>query len=207
LSTLNDFGIPGVGDGILHPKHQHRWRVFFVGMAGGVNSLPLSHQLVTFTRPSLNFDKIELHRFNSRSFVAGKHMIEPVDFTLEDDINSTASRVLQQQLQYQQWLTGSAGPFLGAAAEGSHYKFACRLELLDGGRGLGPATDQTSTGNEPEVVERMTLEGCFLENVQYGDMDYSSSEAVQITVTLSIDHWRQDLGGYSGAGSALGGYS
>jgi len=192
LSTINDFGIPGVGEGILHPKHKHRWRAFFVGMAGGATTTPLSHQLVTFKRPSLNFEKVELHRFNSRSFVAGKHMIEPVDFVLEDDIAGTASRLLQQQLQVQQWITGAEGAFLGAASEGSQYKFACRLEMLDGGR-------------DDEVVERMTLEGCWLENVDYGDMDYASAEAVQITVTLSIDHWRQDLGGYSGPGSALGG--
>lgn len=202
MSTLNDFGIPGVAEGILHPKQRHRWRVFFIGMAGGTGTIPLSHQLVTFTRPSLNFEKIQLDRFNSRAFVAGKHVLEPLDFTLEDDITGTASRILQQQLQYQQWITGAQGPFLGAAAEGSQYKFACRLEMLDGGRGQDPVS-----GGDPEVAERITLEGCFLETVNYGDLDYSSSEAVQITVTLSYDHWRQDLGGYSGPGSALGGHA
>ena len=55
MATINDFGIPGVGDGILHPKHKHRWRALFVGMAGGTSSLRLSHQLVTFKRPGLQF--------------------------------------------------------------------------------------------------------------------------------------------------------
>jgi len=192
MATINDFGIPGVGEGILHPKHKQRWRAFFVGMAGGSSTLPLSHQLVTFKRPTLNFEKVQLDRFNSRAFVAGKHTIEPLDFVLEDDIAGTASRIIQQQLQIQQWLTGAEGPFLGAAAEGSQYKFVTRLEMLDGGR-------------DDEVVERITCEGCWLENVDYGDVDYASSDAVQITVTMSLDHFRQDLGGYGGPGSALGG--
>lgn len=192
MATINDFGIPGVGEGILHPKHMHRWRVFFVNMAGGASTLPLSHQLVTFKRPTLNFEKITLDRFNSRAFVAGKHTIEPLDFTLEDDISSSATNIIQQQLQIQQWLIGAEGPFLGAASEGSEYKFVARLEMLDGGR-------------NDEVVERITCEGCWLENVDYGEVDYSSAEAVKINVTMSIDHFRQDLGGYSGPGSALGG--
>jgi len=193
MATINDFGIPGIGTGILHPKQKHRWRAIFINMAGGSSTLPLSHQLTNFKRPSLNFDKVQLDRFNSRAFVAGKHTIEPIDFTIEDDIAGTASRLIQQQLQIQQWITGTEGPFLGAASEGSEYKFACRLEMLDGGR-------------DKEVVERITCEGCWLENVDYGDLDYSEAAAVNVTVTMSIDHFRQDLGGYSGANQALGGH-
>lgn len=192
MSTINDFGIPDIAQGILHPKHKHRWRVKFINIAGGSTSTALSHQLVTFERPKLTFEKIEIHRFNSRAFVAGKHLFDPINFTLEDDIAGTASRVLQQQLQIQQWLTGAEGPFLGAATEGSQYKFATLLEMTDGGR-------------DDEVAERITLEGCFLENIDLGDVDYTSSEAVQINCVLSFDHARQDLGGYSGPGSALGG--
>lgn len=194
MATLTDFGIPDIGNGILHPKQKHRWRILFIGLAGGTASSPLSHQLITFKRPSLQFEKIQLDRFNSRAYVAGKHTIEPVDFVIEDDIAGTASRLIQQQLQIQQWITGVEGPFLGAASEGSQYKFAAAIEMLDGGR-------------NDEVVERITCEGCWFENVDYGDLDYASGEAVNITTTMSIDHFRQDLGGYSGANSALGGFA
>lgn len=209
MSTINDFGIPGVAQGILHPKHKHRWRVRFAGIAGGNTSTALAHQLVTFERPKLEFEKVEVHRFNSRAFVAGKHLLQPISFTLEDDIKGTASTVIQQQVNMQQWLTGAEGSVflgeadnnggtgnrnnLGAASEGSVYKFTTYLEMMDGGR-------------KNEVVERITVEGCYFENVDLGDVDYTSSEAVQVTCVLSFDHFRQDLGlNYSGAGSALGG--
>ena len=34
MATINQFGIPGVGSGILQPKLKNRWRVTFVGMGG-----------------------------------------------------------------------------------------------------------------------------------------------------------------------------
>lgn len=188
-----DFGIPGIANGILHPKHMNRWRVTFDNLAGGNRSIPLSHQLVTFNRPKITYDKVILDRFNSRSFVAGKHTIEPIDFTVEDDIAGTASRLIQEQLQTQLWVTGAEGPFLGAASEGSQYKFVARLEMLDGGRGV-------------EVVESIVCEGCWFENVDMGDLDYASSEAVKINITMSIDHFRQDFDGYSGANQSTGGH-
>ena len=35
------------------------------------------------------------------------------------------------------------------------------------------------------------MEGCWLQNVDWGDLDYSSSEAVSITLTIRYDHARQ----------------
>lgn len=112
MSTINDFGIPGVGSGILHPKHKNRWRVTFANMGGGADSQPVSMQAVTVTRPKVSFEEIELHRYNSRAWVAGKHNWEAMQLTIEDDVTSTASTVIQAQLQKQQWLIGAEGQWL-----------------------------------------------------------------------------------------------
>ena len=56
------------------------------------------------------------------------------------------------------------------------------------------------------VIERWTLEGCWLESVEWGDLDYSTGEQVKISMTISIDHARQSIGGYDqGPGVATGG--
>ena len=190
MSTIHDFGIPAVGSGILQPKLKHKWRVLFANMGGGTNSQPLSMQATTVTRPVLTFDEVQLDRYNSKAWVAGKHSFEPMTLTLEDDITGTASQVLQDQLQKQQWLIGAEGQWLASAGEGSNYKFVTMLELLD--------------GNE-QIVEQWTVEGCWLQNVDYGDVDYSASDAVLITATIRYDHARQDIGGYGGEGVATGG--
>ncbi len=191
MATINDIGIPGVGSGILQPRLKNRWRVTFANMGGGADSQPLSHQAITVTRPVLTFDEIQLDRYNSRAWVAGKYTFEPMTITLEDDVTGTAAKVIQDQLQNQQFLTGAEGQWLAAAGEGSLYKFVTYLDLLD--------------GNE-QVTEKWTVEGCWFQSVDYMDLDYAASEAVQITLSIRYDHARQDIGGYNqGQGVATGG--
>ncbi len=192
MSTINDFGIPGIGTGILHPKLKNLWRVTFANLGGGIDSQPMSMQAVTVSRPSLSFEKIELNRYNSKSFVAGKHTFETMNLVLEDDLSGTATKVVQDQLQKQQWLIGAEGPWLGKGEEGSLYKFVTYLDQLDG---------------KETVVEKWIVEGCWIETADYTDLDYADSAAVQINLTISYDHARQErLNDYAaGEGVATGG--
>lgn len=192
LSTINDLGIPGVGTGILQPKLKNLWRVTFANLGGGADAQPLSVQATNIERPTLEFEEVQLDRYNSRAWVAGKHTFNPVTLTVEDDITGSASQVIQEQLQSQQWLIGAEGPFLGRGQEGSIYKFVTYLEQLDG---------------REQVVERWTMEGCWIQNVNYQDLDYSDGgSAVTIQLTLRYDHARQNIANYeAGEGNALGG--
>jgi len=191
MATINDIGIPGVGTGILQPKQKNRWRITFANLGGGVDSQPLSLQAITVTRPVTSFDEIQLDRYVSRAYIAGKYTFEPITLTFEDDVTGTASQIIQEQLQSQQWLIGAEGQFLAASGEGSNYKFITYLDMLDGAE---------------QVIERWTVEGCWLQQVDYTDLDYASGEVVIITTTIRYDHARQNIGGYDqGEGIALGG--
>lgn len=191
MATINDIGIPGVGTGILQPKLKNLWRVTFANLGGGADSQPLSLQAITVTRPSFSFEEVQLDRYNSRAWVAGKHTFEPMTITFEDDVTGSASKVLQAQLQKQQWLVGAEGPWLGKGEEGSLYKFVAYLDMLDG---------------KEQVIEKWTVEGCWIQNIDYTDLDYADSAAVHITTTIRYDIARQDIGGYSaGEGVATGG--
>ncbi len=191
MATINDMGIPGVGTGILHPKHKNRWRVIFANMGGGADSQPVSMQAINVDRPRLTFEKINLHRYNSVAYVAGKHSWEPSNLVVQDDVTGSAATVIQQQLQKQQWLIGAEGQWLAAAGEGSIYKFVTYLDMLDG---------------NDQVIEKWTMEGCWIENSNWDSLDYSTGEPVQIQLQISYDHARQLIGGYNqGQGVATGG--
>lgn len=191
MATINDFGIPGVGTGILQPKIKNRWRVTFANLGGGTDSQPLSFQAITITRPSLTFEEIQLDRYNSRAWIAAKHTWEPMTITFEDDITGGATQVIQDQIQSQQFLIGAEGQFLATAQEGSIYKFATNLELMDG---------------NDTVLERWTMEGCWISGVDYQDLDMAASEVVTISLTVRYDHARQEVIGISnGTGVATGG--
>jgi len=192
MSTINDMGIPGVGSGINHPKHKNRWRVTFANLGGGVDSQPLSMQVITVSRPSYTFEEIALHRYVTQAYVAGKYRWDELKMTIEDDVTGTASAVLQAQQQKQQWIIGAEGQWFAAAGEGSLYKFVTYLDMLDG---------------NDQVIEKWTIEGCWIKNINYGELDYGAgAEAVKIDLSIRFDHARQRLGGYSqGPGIATGG--
>lgn len=190
MSTINDIGIPGVGTGILQPKLKHKWRVTFANMGGGTDSQPLSMQAVSITRPKVTFQKVELHRYNSISYIGSKHSWEPANLVIEDDISGTAATVVSAQMQKQQWLIGAEGQWLASAGEGSMYKFVTYLDMLDG---------------NDQVVEKWTLEGCWLENVDWSEVNYKEGDAMTISMQVTFDHARQNIGGYAGPGIATGG--
>lgn len=193
MSTINNIGIPGVGTGILQPKQRNRFRLTFANLGGGVSSQPVSMQVTTVSRPSLDFAEHELHRYNSKAYIAGKHNFSELSVTIEDDVTSTASAVIQEQLQKQQWLIGVEGQWLAAAGEGSLYKFAALLDTLDG---------------NDQITERWIYEGCWIKSSNYNDLDYSSSDPVTISLSIRYDHVRQDISSFKysqGPGIALGG--
>lgn len=190
MSTINDLGIPNIGQGILQPKKKNLWRVTFANMGGGADSQPVSMQAISVTRPKLTHEKIVLHRYNSIAMIAGKHSWDPMSITLQDDITGSAATVVQAQEQKQQWLTGAEGQWLASAGEGSLYKYVTYIDLMDG---------------NDQVVEKWTMEGCWIESVDYGELAYESSDPVTITLQISFDHARQNIGGYKGLGIATGG--
>lgn len=191
MSTIQSMGIPGVGTGILHPKQKNRWRITFSNLGGGADSQPVSMQAIKCSRPKFKHEKVTLHRYNSVAYVAAKHSFDPIELTLEDDVTSSASAVVQAQLQKQQWVIGAEGQWLAAAGEGSLYKFVMYMDQLDG---------------NDQVIEKWVIEGCWIESSNWGELDYSEGSALTIDLSISIDNARQILGGYSqGPGIATGG--
>ena len=179
-----DMGVRGNGGEILHPQLKNKWRITFNGVGGVVDSQALTFQAVTCDRPKLSFEIVTLDRYNSRAYVAGKHQFDPLNITLEADIGGAVSTIIRSQLERQQRIIGMASaPRLPSALSGQDYKFSVTQEILDG--------DNTA-------LEIFYIEGAWLENVDYTDLDYAASETVKIQLTLRYDHARQEILGKPG---------
>ena len=118
MSTINQIGIAGLTGGVMQPKQKHKWRVDFEGVGNQTSATPLSLQAITVERPKLSFEEVELNRYNSKVWIAGKHTFEPVTLVIEDDVTGTASSIIREQLDNQQHLIGANGQWLNSAKQG-----------------------------------------------------------------------------------------
>jgi hypothetical protein len=191
MSTLSQVGgVPDIGTGFLQPKQANKWRISFLGFGELSNTTPLSMQAKSVGRPDLKFKTHELHRYNSVAKVLGKHEIGNLTLKLDDDIGGTVGKIVQAQLQRQQYIIGADGPFLAASQEGSMYKFATVLDLLNG---------------NSLVLETWTYEGCMISEYKGSELDYSKSDTIEIDLTISVDHMYQTFPNAVANNMALGG--
>ena len=103
MGVLSKFGVPDGSPGSTHtlmPKLQYRFRVTFGNLGGdGVDQAVLTRQVISVTRPQLTHDEMILDVYNSRIYLAGKHVWNPITIILRDDVSNKAIKVVDQQLQ------------------------------------------------------------------------------------------------------------
>ena len=194
VSSLTRMTVPLASDqssptqGLLMPKLKYRYRVVFENLGVSTPRTELTKQVMTFTRPTINFEEIEVPIYNSRIYLAGRQTWDAVSATFRDDAGGNVSRLVGEQIQKQMDTLEQA-----SASSGIDYKFVTRVEVLDGGNG-------TST---PNVLETWELYGCFLVTANYGDLDYASNDPVTIECSLRYDNAVQTPLG-TGVGATVG---
>jgi len=190
VSSLTRFTVPLGGNqsasnqGLLMPKLKFRFRANFDNFGVSNPKTELTKQIMTFARPQVTFDPIEVPVYNSKVYLAGRPTWNAVSTTLRDDAGGNVSRLVGEQLQKQFDFMEQA-----SASSGIDYKFITTLEMLDGGNGTV----------EPVVLESWQLYGCFLTDVNYNDVDYGSNDPVTITMSIRYDNAIQTSGGGIGA--------
>ena len=177
--SLNNMSVamdtsPG-NQGLLMPKLQYRFRVNFInfGIPGSDQGLSLTKQVIDCARPQVQFDEITLNVYNSRMYLAGKHTWQPLTVNIRDDASGTVAKAVGAQLQKQLDFVEQA-----SAATGQDYKFQANIQILDGGNGT----------IDPGVLETWELYGCFLQQANYQTLNYGTSDAVTIALTLRYDN-------------------
>jgi hypothetical protein len=174
--------------GLLMPKLKYRFRVVFENFGVSTPRTELTKQVIDFTRPTVTFDEMTVDIYNSRLFLAGKHTWEAVTVNFRDDAGGNVAKLVGEQLQKQLDFMEQA-----SASSGIDYKFVTRCEILDGGNGA----------STPVVLETWELYGCFVQNVNYNDLNYSESAPVTISMTMRFDNAIQTPIG-SGVGATVG---
>ena len=194
VSSLTRMTVPLASDqsnpnqGLLMPKLKYRFRVMFENFGVSTPRTELTKQVIDFQRPTATFEEITIDLYNSKMYLAGKAAWETITINLRDDAGGQVQRLVGEQLQKQMDFMEQA-----SASSGIDYKFLTKCEILDGGNGL----------STPTVLETWELYGCFLTSANYNDLNYGTSEAVTIALTMRFDNALQTPLG-SGVGTPVG---
>jgi hypothetical protein len=190
VASLSNFTVPlsnnqsADNQGLLMPKLKYRFRATFVNFGTTNPTTELTKQVMDIKRPNVNFNPITIDVYNSKVYLQGKPEWQETTINLRDDATGAVSQLVGQQIQKQFDFLEQA-----SSAAGINYKFQLVYDILDGGNG-------TAT---PNVLESWELDGCFLSSVDYGDMNYNSSDPVTIALTVKFDNAIQTVGGAVGS--------
>lgn len=177
VANMSKFTVPAADgtQGLLMPKLKYRFRAIFTGFGATTAGNPsdLTRQVVDIKRPNVNFNPITIDVYNSKVYLQGKPEWQDVTVNLRDDATGVVSKQVSAQVQKQ-------FDFLEqqSAVSGLDYKFTLEYDLLDGSNGA----------SQPNILESWQLTGCFLSQVDWGDMAYNSNDPVQIALTVKYDN-------------------
>lgn len=194
IASLTRFTVPlatnqsASSQGLLMPKMKYRFRAIFENFGVSTDRVEMTKQVADISRPNVNFNPFTVEVYNSKVNLVGKPSWEPVSVNLRDDAGGNVSKLVGEQIQKQFDFAEQS-----SASSGIDYKFVLKFEMLDGGNGQNAAT----------VLETWELYGAFLTSVNYGEMNYGTSEPAMISLSITYDNAVQTPAG-TGVGTAVG---
>ena len=143
----------------FEPKRQFRWVLAVEGIDAFI--------VKTASRPNISIEEIEIPFMNHKRYIAGKASFETLSVTLHDPIAPSGAQ------QVMEWIRTHFESVSGRTGYADFYKRDIQLKMLDP---IGT------------VVELWDIKGAFLTGADFGSLDYGSSEASEISVTIRFDN-------------------
>jgi len=131
-----------------------------------IDGIP-AYLIKTAARPSIEFEEVELNHMNVKRFVKGKATWQSIEITMYDPVVPSAAQAAME------WIRLSHESVTGRDGYSDFYKKDVDFQVL------GPVGD---------VVEQWKLKGTWIQSANFNDLDFSSSDPVEISLTLRYDY-------------------
>jgi hypothetical protein len=141
------------------PKRKFRW----VLQIDGIDAFVLK----TAARPQQTFEETVIDFINTKRYVSGKGAWNPIAITMHDPIAPSAAQKIMD------WVRLNYEPLTGRMGYASFYKKDLQLKLLD---------------PQGTVVELWDIKGAWPQDINFGDLDYATSDNAEIAYTLRFDN-------------------
>ena len=143
----------------FEPKVQNRFALFIDGIP--------SFMVKNVKAPSFTDEVIKLDHINSYRKIRGKREWQDMDLVLYDPITPSGAQAVME------WARLSYESVTGRAGYSDFYKKDLTLNVL------GPVGD---------IIGEWVMKGAFIQTVDFGQYDWSSSEVVDLSMTISMDY-------------------
>ena len=143
----------------FEPKTQNRF-VF------NIDGIP-AYTIKAANRPTITFEEVALSHMNVKRYIKGRGEWQTLDITLYDPIVPSAAQAVME------WVRLSHESVTGRDGYSDFYKKDLNFQVL------GPVGD---------IVEEWKLKGAFIQDANFGELDFSSSEPIDIQLTLRYDY-------------------
>ena len=143
----------------FEPKVQNRFVLFIDGIP--------SFMVKNVAAPSFTDEVIKLDHINTYRKIRGKREWQDMDLTLYDPITPSGAQAVMD------WARLSYESVTGRAGYSDFYKKDLKLNIL------GPVGD---------IVGEWEIKGAFIHTANFGTFDWSNSEQVDLTMTVSMDY-------------------
>ena len=131
-----------------------------------IDSIP-SYLVKAANRHTIQFETISLDHINVKRKLQGKADWQDITITLYDPIVPSAAQKVMD------WIRLGHESITGRRGYADFYKKDITFYLL------GPVGDK---------IEQWTLKGAFIQQANFGELDFSSNEVATIELTLSYDY-------------------
>lgn len=143
----------------FEPKLQNRFIMY-------INNIP-SYIIKAGSRPSIQFNVIEIDHINMTRKVLGKGKWQDITLTLYDPINPSGTQAVME------WVRRGYESVTGRAGYSQFYKEEITIVLM---------------GGPGDIVEEWKLNGAFVSNADWGSIDWTSDTPTEISITVSYDY-------------------
>lgn len=143
----------------FEPKRKFRW--FFA--IEGIDAFLLK----TAARPQMTFEETTIDWINTKRYLAGKFAFNTLGLAMYDPIAPSGAQ------QTMEWIRLAHESVSGRGGYADFYKRDIQLKMLDP---IGT------------VVELWDIKGAWIQDANYNDLDYASSDAQDIALTLRYDN-------------------
>jgi hypothetical protein len=131
-----------------------------------IENIP-SYLVKAMNRPTVQFETISLDHINVKRKLQGKADWQDITVTLYDPIVPSAAQKVMD------WIRLGHESITGRRGYADFYKKDIDFYML------GPVGDK---------IEQWKLKGAFIQQANFGELDFSSNEVATIELTLSYDY-------------------